>query len=157
MNFCALFHRCFSCVHFSVEFFRALNCSNFSPTLLCLGCFRDLFYGYLFHGAFQKKFWCDVSQGFSLRPFLKVPILRFFTGVFLFIFSRGLFSVHSFAWTISMDSLAVLFSIPALVAQLFMGLSRELFPCAYLQLFSACTHSQDLLSTSFFVHSASSA
>ena len=108
-------------------------------------------------GLFEKKFRCDVSQGFSLRPFLKVPILRFITGVFLFILSRGLFFVHSFALAISMESLAVLFSMPASAAQLFMGLSRELFPCAFFQQFFACTFLQDLFSTSSFLHRASSA
>ena len=53
--FRALFHGCFSCVHFSVENFRWLNCSNFLPTLLCLGFFRDLSYRCLFHGDFRKE------------------------------------------------------------------------------------------------------
>ena len=89
--------------------------------------FVTYFTGVFSMRLFQKKFWCDFSQGFSLRPFLKVPILRLFTGVFLFIFYRGLFSVHSFAWTISMDSLAVLFSMPVFAAQLFMAYPGSFF------------------------------
>ena len=56
-------------------------------------------------------------------------LLRSFTGVFPFILSLGLIPVHSFAWTISMDSLAGLSSLPFFAAQIFMGLSPGCFFC----------------------------
>ena len=66
--------------------------------------------------------------------------LRSCTGVFPFILSGCLFHVLSFAWTIAMDSLAGLFSMPFFAAQIFMGLSPGAFSVRFFAVIY-CVHS----------------
>ena len=118
---------------FHLSFFRPFSCRAFF-VLYFVGADSMRFFADASPCAISLQFFnCALLlMHFSQETFPWAPSRGLFPQAFqeCFLactFSQELFPVHSFAWTISMDSLAVLFSKPAFAAQYFMGLSTGAF------------------------------